>query len=84
MELVRERCAKRNIGTPVDKSWEPPLAAFQTSIFLVSSFFMLQDFVTISHQGRRNSSRAGGAMKELRAMETYKNKTFTNMRVSVQ
>jgi len=34
---------------------------------------MLQYFVTMCHsQGRRNSGRAGEAVKELRAVETYK------------
>jgi len=47
---------------------------------------MLQYFVAICHsQGRKNNGWAGEAVKELRAMETYKiQKIVANILVSVQ
>jgi len=46
MEVVREHCTKRKNGTAVDDVWEPLLAAFQASAFLLSFSLMLQYFVT--------------------------------------
>jgi len=47
---------------------------------------MLKYFVTIGHwQGRQNSVREGGALKELRAMKTYvKQEIVTTAFVSTQ
>jgi len=49
----------------------------------LTSSFMLQYFGTMCHSpGRRNSGIAGEAVKELRAVETYK-KIVSNMFVYV-
>jgi len=58
-------------------------AQLRSSIFLLTSSFMLQYFGTMCHSpGRRNSGIAGEAVKELRAVETYK-KIVSNMFVYV-